>query len=65
MPVPLTALFAASLYQVRAADGDAAAMDRALSLLARAAGGTPVTFEILNSDKGPKAENVQRDRPRA
>lgn len=48
MPVPLTALFAASLYQVRAADGDAAAMDRALSLLARAAGGTPVTFEILN-----------------
>lgn len=48
MPVPLTALFAAALYQVRASDSDAAAMDRALSLLARAAGGTPVTFEIMD-----------------
>ncbi|MEP6590241.1 MAG: HEAT repeat domain-containing protein [Gemmatimonadota bacterium] len=49
MPVPLTALFAASIYQARAVDADAAAMDRALSLLARAAGGTPVTFEIMDS----------------
>lgn len=48
MPVPLTALFAAAIYQVRAADVDAAAMDRTLSLLARAAGGTPVTFEIMD-----------------
>ncbi|MES2124470.1 MAG: HEAT repeat domain-containing protein [Gemmatimonadota bacterium] len=47
MPVPLTALFASALHQVRVADIDAAAMDRALSLLTRAAGGTPVTFEIL------------------
>lgn len=47
MPVPLTALFAAALHQVRASDGDAAAMDRALSLLARAAGGTAVTFEVM------------------
>ncbi|MES2304929.1 MAG: HEAT repeat domain-containing protein [Gemmatimonadota bacterium] len=47
MPVPLTALFASALHQVRASDGDAAAMDRALSLLARAAGGTPVTFEVM------------------
>lgn len=47
MPVPLTALFAAALHQVRASNGDAAAMDRALSLLARAAGGTPVMFEIM------------------
>jgi CspA family cold shock protein len=27
--------------------------------------GEVVNFEIVNSDKGPKAENVQRDRPRA
>lgn len=47
MPVPLTALFATAIYQVRAADSDAAAMDRALSLLARAAGGVPVRFELL------------------
>jgi hypothetical protein len=48
MPVPLTALFASALYQVRAATGDAAAMDRAISLLARAAGETPITLEIID-----------------
>ena len=48
MPVPLTALFAAAIHQVRAATGDAAEMDRALSLLARAAGDTPILFEIVD-----------------
>ncbi len=27
--------------------------------------GEVVNFEVVNSDKGPKAENVQRNRPRA
>jgi len=36
------------LYQVRSANTDAAALDRALSLLARAAGETPITFEIID-----------------
>lgn len=49
MPVPLTALFASALYQVRASTGDAAAMDRAISLLARAAGETPITFEVIDA----------------
>jgi len=48
MPVPLTALFAAAIHQVRAATGDAAEMDRALSLLSRAAGDTPIIFEIVD-----------------
>ena len=48
MPVPLTALLAATIHQVRAAAIDSAAMDRALSLLYRAAGEIPVTLEIID-----------------
>lgn len=65
MPVPLIALLAASIHQVRAADADPSGLDRALSLLARAAGGTPVTLE---ADEGRLLVNdlpVDRDAPGA
>lgn len=46
MPIPLTALLAATLQQVRSADADPAAMARATDLLARAAGPGPTSWEV-------------------
>ena len=46
MPVPLTALFAAAIYQVKASAVDPVGTERVLGLLSRAAAGTPVTFEL-------------------
>jgi hypothetical protein len=47
MSVPLTAMFAAALHQVNASGGDPEAMDEAITLLARAANGKPVAFELI------------------
>jgi len=46
VPIPLTALFAATLEQVRSAASDPAALARATDLLARAAGAAPSTWEV-------------------
>lgn len=46
MPIPLTALLAATLQQVRSAESDPAAMARAAELLARAAGPGPASWEV-------------------
>lgn len=55
IPVSLTAVFAAAIYQVAAADADPEGMDQAISLLTRAAEGEPTTFvrraaELLVND---------------
>jgi hypothetical protein len=46
VPIPLTALFAATLQQIRSAASDPAALARAADLLARAAGPGPSTWEV-------------------
>lgn len=46
MPIPLTALLAATLQQVRSAASDPAAMARAAELLAQAAGAGPTSWEV-------------------
>lgn len=46
MPVPLTALFAAAIYQVRASSADPVGTERVLGLLTRAAAGSVVVFEL-------------------
>lgn len=46
MPIPLTALFAATLQQIRSAASDPAALARATDLLARAAGAAPSSWEV-------------------
>ncbi len=46
MPIPLTALFAAAIYQVRASSVDPVGTERVLGLLTRAAAGSVVVFEL-------------------
>jgi hypothetical protein len=46
MPVPLTALLAASIHQVQVGQADPASTVRAVSLLARAAGGAAVRLTV-------------------
>lgn len=46
MPVPLTALFAAAIYQVRASSVDPVGSERVLGLLTRAAAGSVVVVEL-------------------
>ncbi|MEO5826968.1 MAG: HEAT repeat domain-containing protein [Gemmatimonadales bacterium] len=46
MPVPLTSLFAAAIYQVRASSVDPVGTERVLGLLTRAAAGSVVVFEL-------------------
>ncbi len=48
MSISLTAMFAASLYQVKASDADPASMDEAVALLARTANTRPTSFESIN-----------------
>jgi hypothetical protein len=47
MSISLTAMFAATLYQVKASDADPASMDEAVGLLARAVNNRPTSFELL------------------
>ena len=46
MPVPLTALFAAAMHQVKAAAADPIGSERVLGLLTRAAEASRVVFEV-------------------
>jgi hypothetical protein len=48
MSVSLTALFAVTLHQVKAADADPDSMAEAVMLLARAANNRPVSFEVVD-----------------
>lgn len=50
MPVPLNALLAASIYQVRLVEADPGALMRAAELLARAAGEDPASWELDGDD---------------
>src|SRR5512140_1232594 len=48
MSVSVAALFAAALYQVKAAEADPESMDEAVALLARAANNLPLSFESVD-----------------
>jgi hypothetical protein len=50
MSVPVAALFAAAIYQVRSAFSEAEELDRTVSLLVRATDGAPVAFEVFGDD---------------
>ncbi len=50
MSVSLAALFAAALYQVRAADADPDSMDEAVMLLGRAADDRSVSFSVVDGN---------------
>lgn len=50
MPVPLIALIAASLHEAQVEGADPASTTRAISLLARAAEGTPFTLSVMGDD---------------
>lgn len=65
MPVPLTALFAAALYQVRAAAADPVGSERVLGLLTRAAAGSVVIFELDSERLLVNGLPVQGDAPGA
>lgn len=48
MSVSLAAMFAATVYEVKASDADPASMDEAVSLLARVANNRPTAFESVD-----------------
>jgi hypothetical protein len=50
MSVPVAALFAAAIYQVRSSLPDAEELDRSAGLLIRATDGTAVSFEVCGDD---------------
>lgn len=50
MPVPLIAMLAASLHEAQVEGVDPASLTRAISLLARAAEGTPFTLAVAGDD---------------
>src|SRR3990172_8948351 len=50
MSTSLTAMLAATLYQVRASDADPASMDEAVTLLARAVNNRPTSLELVSGE---------------
>ena len=50
MSISLTAMFAAALYQVKAADADPTSMDEAVTLLGRAVNNQPTSFQLVNNE---------------
>ena len=50
MSISLAAMFAATVYEVKASDADPASMDEAVSLLARAVNNRPTSFESITGE---------------
>lgn len=63
MPVPLTALLAATLQQIRGAESDPAALARAADLLSRAAGPGPSSWEVEPSRLVVNGVPIPNDAP--
>ncbi len=49
MPIPLTALFAAAIHQVRSEVADPSELEQSVALLPRAAGSEPVQYEVVGN----------------
>jgi HEAT repeats len=63
MPVPLIAMLAASLHEAQAEGVDPASTTRAISLLARAAEGTPFSLSVAGDDLLVNDVRVDPDAP--